>query len=549
MARKPKIVGQKNSTVLQSVPAPVGGLNARDTLSNMPATDAVELINWIPDAYGVRSRKGYREWAINLGAPVRSIMPYFGPASTYPASTYLTAPTVMPGKLFAATDSAIYEITTTTDAPASSKALSGTSMAGWISHTMVSNSGGSFLLCASEADGYLYYNGTAWSVPTMGAGAGQINGVDPNTFVHVSLWKRRVWFIQKDTTKAWYLPVDQITGTVSSFDFGPQFKKGGHLAYLANWTIDAGEGIDDFLVAVSNNGEVLVYKGTDPAVSTAFSLVGSWLIGQVPIGRRGYCQFGGDLLLIGADGIYPVSYVTRGGAGLLQASGEEYASQIRARLGPILKSSFTTRGWDMLLHPTERMLLVNFPDVRGYKNCQFALTTTANKWCQFQDIPTTCYGSTGGYSFAGTSDGRVLLLFADLLDNVLYDDADSGFPIYGVILPAFNAFGLPAQQKTFTMVKPHFLSAVSPSYFLDILTDFTPFTEQKYPNPPSVEFARFDSARWDQSYWNALKGREFAEWVGVGGVGATGAALLQTASLGDSLLIALDYLFFPGGPF
>lgn len=534
--------------MLEVTPAPIGGLNARDTLANMPATDAVELINWIPDGYGVRARKGYREWATNLGAAVRSVFSYFGPSSTYPTGAYLSAPTQMPGNLFAATDDDIFDVTSSTDAPVSSKSLSGASMAGWISHTMLSNTAGSFLLCASEADGYFYYDGSTWTTPTMGGGAGQINGVNPNTFVHVSLWKRRAWFIQKDTAKAWYLPVDQITGAATAFDFGPQFKKGGHLAFLANWTIDAGEGIDDFLVAVSNNGEVAVYKGTDPASSATFSIVGTWQIGQIPIGRRGYCQYGGDLVLIGADGVYPISFVTRGGAGMLQATGQEYSSQIRARLGPILKTSFTSRGWDMLLHPTERLLIVNFPDVRGYRNSQFALATTSNKWCQLQDIPSVCYGSTGGYSFAGTADGRVLLLFSDLLDDVKYDDADSGFPIYGVVLPAYSSFNAPGQNKIFTMVQPHFLSVARPSILASILVDYAPFSIQSYPTPPQVEFARFDNARWDQSRWNSAKGTEFAEWVGVGGVGGTGAALLQTACVGDTTLIAIDYMMNPGGP-
>lgn len=534
--------------IVQTKPAPIGGLNARDSLANMPETDAVELINWIPDAGGVRARKGFREWAKNMPAEVKSLMAYFAPTTTFPAADFLTSPTVMPGTFFCATDSNIYNITTSTDAPASSKALSGTSQAGWISSTMMSNAAGTYLICASEADGYFHYNGTVWTPVVMGGGAGQVSGVNPNTFVHINMWKRRLWFVQKDTTKVWYLPTDSIAGAANAIDFGPLFKLGGHLAFTCNWTIDAGEGIDDFLVGVSSNGEVAVYKGTDPASSSTFGLVGVWKIGQVPVGRRGYTQYGGDLVLLGADGIYPISYVTRGGAGLLQATGQEYSSKIRARLGPALRASFTTRGWDMLMHPTERMMLVNVPNSRGYRDAQFAMNTTLNQWCVFQNIPINCLGGTGGYAFAGTIDGRVLILFADLLDEVEYDDDESGAPIYGVVQPAFTSFGTPAQQKIFTMLRPYFISLERPGLGVSVAVDYQISNSREYPATPALSASRFDSALWGSARWSAYSGVPFSDWVGIGGIGSAACALLQTATYGDTVLSAIDYMFTPGGP-
>lgn len=41
------------------IPAPVGGWNARDALANMPPTDAVKLVNFIPRGSYVQSRGGY----------------------------------------------------------------------------------------------------------------------------------------------------------------------------------------------------------------------------------------------------------------------------------------------------------------------------------------------------------------------------------------------------------------------------------------------------------------------------------------------------------
>lgn len=539
-------MARKNHVVITR-PAPIGGLNVRDGLVGMPDEDAVQLINWIPDSYGVRCRKGFREWATNLpGDSVQSIVAYFDASTAFPTGEYLEAPTEMPGKLFAATPDGIYDITTSTDAPVLSQALSGSDYAGWLSSQMLTNSAGSFLLVASEDDGYYYYNGTTWAKPIQGPGVGEIDGVDPADFCHVVLWKRRAWFVEKDSTSAWYLATDSITGTATKFDFGPQFKRGGHLAYLANWTIDAGEGIDDFLVAVGSNGDVLVYKGTDPSSATSFGLVGSWYVGQIPVGRRAYCQYGGDLLLVSADGVFPISYVTRGGAALLQASAKEYSSKIRTAIGADLRNSFTLRGWDVLVHPSERLLVINSPDLRARRNQQYALSTTLNQWCIFQDVPVKCYGVTGGYAFAGTDDGRVLLLFADAFDNIPFE-GQVGDGIYGLIQQSYSAFGTPALQKQFLMARANFLSVTEPGSAVSIAANYALADRNVFPAYNVRSVAKWDVAVWDAAKWSSGP-RNFGKWVGVGAVGYAGSAVVQTACSGDTVLASIDYMLRSGGP-
>ena len=537
---------QPKTNIVVTKPAPVGGLNARDALSAMPETDAVELINWIPDAYGLRSRKGFREWSTGMGAPVKSVMAYFGPSATYSADI-LSNPTEMPGNLFAATDAAIYDCTTRGAGPSSSRALSGTENAGWLSSALLTNIAGTFLCTVSEVDGYFHWNGTAWATPTAGVGAGQIANVDPANFCFVTKWKRRLWFVEKNSTRAWYLPVDQITGSAVSLDLGALMTSGGHLSYIATWTIDAGEGIDDFLVIVGSNGDVMIYKGTDPSSAATFQLVGTWQVGQIPVGRRAFCQYGGDLVLLSADGVFPISYVTRGGAGLLVASSKEYSSKIRVRIGPILRKSFTSRGWAMALHPSERLLMVSMPSAAAHKNSQFAMNTTLNEWCQLQDVPMSCMGFTAGYMFTGDADGRLLLVFDDALDEVPLDDI-GGNGIYGVIQPAYTNFGLPALQKMCTMLRAHFLAASAPGVSATIAVNYSGIQSRVYPNYAEGSAARWDSARWDQARWASQDGGPHADWVGVGGVGSAISAILFTGCAGDTVMTAIDYMYQPGGP-
>jgi hypothetical protein len=531
---------------IKSKPAPTNGINARDGIAAMGEQDAVLLVNWIPDTYGVRCRKGYQEWAKNFpSTDVEAVFSYVGRTTSFPGGSFLTVPTSMPGFLFAATKDGIYNITTSTASPGLSKALSGAANAGWIQTAMLGNTAGHFLLCTSETDGYLYFDGAAWTTVTLGGGAGQVSGKDPATFVQVLVHKKRAWFVERNSTNAWYLAADAITGAATQFDFGSQFKSGGQLSYLAKWTIDAGEGIDDFLVAVSSMGDVVVYKGTNPAVAADWTIVGTWNIGQVPVGRRAFTQFGGDLVLISADGIFPMSYVTRGGADSLLLSGQEYASMIRQPLAQDLGSTFTARGWDVLLHPKERVLCINVPNYSGRTNFQYCMSTSKKAWCYLHDIPVYCYGTSAGYSFAGTKDGRVLLIFSGYFDNLLLG-ANSGNGISGAIVPAFSAFEAPTVDKIFTMVRPTFQSVDTPNIVLGISVDYELAEPQGTPAFSPITQDVWDTGLWDIAVWGGAT-RIFKEWQGVGGVGFVGAASLSTLCVGDTTLVSLDYMMGGGG--
>ena len=59
-----------------SVPAPVGGLNARDSIADMPATDAVILDNFWPYPSYVASRKGSELHVSGFTAPVETLAEY-----------------------------------------------------------------------------------------------------------------------------------------------------------------------------------------------------------------------------------------------------------------------------------------------------------------------------------------------------------------------------------------------------------------------------------------------------------------------------------------
>lgn len=528
----------RRNHIIVSTKPPVGGLNVRDAINSMPSGDALNLVNWIPTQYGVRCRKGYVNWVTGLGGSVRTVL-QFNPDRAE----------VLGYKLFAATDAGIYDVTLSTAAPgAPIFALSNAVGQGNMTAISYANIAGSFLLACIHNGGYLIYNGTTWTAPIAGVAVGQINGVDPNNLVFISAWKRRLWFVEKGTTKVWYSATDQITGVFTSLDVGPFFSVGGQIAFISSWTIDAGEGIDDFLVIVGENGDVLIYKGTDPAGINTFSLVGRWNVGHVPPGRRGFVQMGGDLLILSDMGIQPLSYITRGGQSLLRSASVDYLAKIQPRMMDLVSSLGDLSGWSMTISAREGLLLVNIPVAPDSINKQYALYLNTNTWTQMQDMPCTgAFCLSRSELFVGTADGRVYKAFTGYFDNVPVNQI-IGNGVNGVIQPAYSYFQRPGMNKQFTMIRPTFLAAAAPAISCDISVDFREKVISPPVQLPSVGGSLWDTALWDRAAWEGAL-VIYDDWISVGGIGYTGSMNLVTTCVGDTFLASIDYMMEPGGTF
>ncbi|NDE81357.1 MAG: hypothetical protein EB037_10650, partial [Actinobacteria bacterium] len=87
---------QRTSNNVASLPAPVGGWNARDALANMAPTDAVTLENLFPGVSSVALRGGYVEHATGMSGQVETLMTYNGGSSD---------------KMFAIVGGKIYDVT------------------------------------------------------------------------------------------------------------------------------------------------------------------------------------------------------------------------------------------------------------------------------------------------------------------------------------------------------------------------------------------------------------------------------------------------------
>lgn len=514
--------------------APVGGLNVRDAIDNMPRGDAIELINWIPQQFGVRCRKGYREWCTGMTNPVRTVMQY--QPNRENVASY---------KLFAATDAAIFDVTTSSASPSSAISLGSTPGIGRMYSVSFANTAGSFLLACSEVGGYWTYDGTSWVKRTSGSGPGHIGGVNPDNLVFVTSWKRRLWFVEKNSTFAWYSETDAITGTLTRFDLGPFAKHGGRLAFIANWTIDAGEGIDDLIVFGFENGDILIYKGTDPSSSSTFAIVGTYFVGALVLGRRGFTTFGGDLVILSELGLQPVSYVTRGGQSLLRASGTDYLGKIQPRFAELVPQFPSSLDWDLTLIPKENLLMVSIPSNQSTVFTQYALYTNTNAWTTLSDIPIRSSVVANNQFYFGTDDGRVCLGFDGYFDNVPRAGG-AGNGVLGIIQPAYSYFGQPGMQKQFHMLRPVFLAFDQPSVTAQVLADYRPRPFSGTPIYGTPTSARWDVAEWDEAVWGGGL-TPFQNWVSAEALGYVASAYLTTICLGDTFLTSIDYMYEPGG--
>jgi hypothetical protein len=165
-----------------------------------------------------------------------------------------------------------------------------------ISGATESNYNGTYVITVTGGSEFTYTMATAPSADATVVGSYTtigITGVNSNTFINVNLFKNRLYFTQKDTLTCWYLDVDAIGGPASPLYFGGIARNSGYLQAMGTWTLDAGQGADDYAVFVTSMGEVMVYNGTDPDNADTWALKGVWQLGQT-FSRRCFFKWSGD---------------------------------------------------------------------------------------------------------------------------------------------------------------------------------------------------------------------------------------------------------------
>ena len=528
------------TTRSEGTPAPVQGIVADSPIYSAVSEglqSAVFMDNIVPGEYGCRIRPGSKEFATNLGTVgtgVRTIMYYNSQVSQAAGGQDF---------LFATTRDGIFDITAGGEGPWVPVLVwpSTAEDAGWCSHlNFTTDNGDHYLLVADEANGYYFFNGTVWAQGSFTPG-----DPDPEDVVYITEWANRVWFVERNTTKAWYTAtLGGIQGNLTPLDFGTRFGKGGHLVQLARWTIDAGDSIDDKLVAVSSSGDVLVWEGNNPDSVTGIKLVGRWFVGKVPEGRRVMSDWGGDVTITSSQGVTQLSE-------LLQGLANQVSTGLTKKISKYFREAVDLRGdeygWGFERFPVEGFALLLVPEFGTRKAYQFVINTLTGAWCTFRDLDMVCMDNSNFGFFFGTHDGRVLELTSEAtVDDIPLAETGAAKTIKYNLLTHYTHFGTPAEWKRGQFVRPIFIGDAAPTYNCILRYDF-----DLSPPPGAIPYLPSSTSKWDEGLWNiGVWGGEAQNYNVLGGLNGMGrhiAIALNGETSSKLGLIGFDLMFDSGG--
>lgn len=399
------------------VKAPTKGWSANSLPVEAEEGTAVVLENWFPEATAIRPRKGHTAWVTGVGAAVNTLMGYVSGSTQ---------------KLFAAGDGKIYDVTSSGSLGAAVQSgLTSTKF----SYTNFATAAGQYLYMVNGSDSAIHYNGSSWVNPA-------ITGATSSDFSVVATHKSRLFFVKKNSTTLYYLPVDSIAGAATAFEVGSQLNKGGRIVGLASWSVDSGSGMDDLLAIWSSEGEILVYAGTNP--SSDYALVGRYTSGR-PIGNRPFFPIGGDLAMLSEDGVLALSSVMR--FDRLTSKEKALSAKVVDEYLKMARDYSSSFGWQIVTLPKASMALINIPGAGDAgASIQFAYNVSTKAWSKFTGLNAICWELFQGNIYFGTSAGGIY--------KAESGGSDNGSAITCKVLPAFSHLGSPGRTKHIKLVQP-----------------------------------------------------------------------------------------------
>jgi hypothetical protein len=513
-----------NSTTTVS---PVGGMNTYDAIPAMPVQDAILLRNFLPSSYGVSIRKGYRNHADGFTGIVKTLMTWRNTDGT--------------NAFFAVDDDGIYDVSTPDTVTGTPDVDLTDARIQW---TVMGNSAGVHLIGFNGVDDGVWYTDAGWDSLESGNGtdSGTWANVDPADLIHCTVHQKRVWAVQKDSTLGWYLPPEQIYGVASSFDFGGVFNRGGYLQALTTWTHDGGDGMDDYLLAISSAGQVAVYKGLSPDSVATWECVGTYFVGET-FTRRCFAKYGGDVVLLTQYGVLTMSGIVKSSDGSVLTTA--LSRKIQSLFSQVTTEGSYRDGWQILVYPSANLLIVNVPGLDITQNTQLVLNTIIGSWTTFSEIEAFCWATDYDSLFFG-GDAVVHRAWEGFQDNVA-QDGSGGDDILASAQQAFNYFGLPGQLKHFKMVRPTFIVNGEFEYQIGINVDFN-FNDTEAPGGMGIENAGiWGTSEWgDGSVWTGGY-HSSKQWSSVLDFGYAASVRLSMKANSEITWTSVDWIFEKGG--
>ena len=497
-----------------SVPAPVGGLNSRDSIDAMSPTDALIMSNFFPTVEKVTLRDGYTSFCTGIGSGnVETLVEHNAGANRQ--------------LLAIGSDGTLYQID---------------------SGTAVSKKTG---LANGRAESIEFNNNTIFvpsgaNVPFSwdGSSASDLSitlsdSVNANTLTGVHAHKNRVYYWTGDSQNFYYsATVDTFQGNFTKFPVGLVGTFGGNIIMINTLTIDGGEGVDDLLCIVMTSGEVLLYSGSNP--SSDFALVGTFRIAEPINEKRAIAKLGGDVIVMTKEGYLPLSQVVR--QDIVGNKAAAISEKIRGTVISQVAATGTTTGWQIFVSPDGDKVIFNYPtgDVDPFN--QHVFNPIIRAWCIFENMPAHVWGQFNGDTYFGSASGVVFKVGGD---------ADNGSDITGDLATAYNYFGDRGAVKRFSSVQPILDGETTIDFSFGVGVDLgSPRAIDVTQVSFASNLAAWDTATWDDFFWADTTGAGVTKRrKAVNRLGYSSALRIQVATSTQTIsFISAHYTFAPGGP-
>lgn len=509
----------------KSFPAPVHGWIANTNLATpnarwrdgSPLAGATLLENWLPTATGIRMRGGSQKYATvgDQSSQVSSIFSYVAGSTE---------------KLFCSDDAGIYDISSPADPDTPAVAEVGSLTGGQWSFVQFATSGGIFLRGVNGADTPLVYDGSAWATTPA------ITGVTPENLSFLWSFKNRLFFIQKNTLDAWYLPVDSIGGAAVKFPLGGVFTRGGSLLFGASWSLDENAGLSASCVFVTSEGEVAVYKGSDPGDATDWSLVGVYRIGK-PRGPKAFIRAGGDLVIATDIGFVPLSQAIQKDLAALSPNAVSYPIEVAWNEAVADRSA---GDWHCEVWPAKQMVLVALHNGAGDQPQMFSANARTGAWGLITGWNGKCLHVLGERCFFGSTAGTVI--------EAEVTGGDQEVSYTAVCVPLFDPLKTPASIKTGLQARAVLRAPAVLEAKLSLQKDYVINLPNSPDEAPIINDSVWGGATWGQSQWSAPAQKStFLPWRSVPGSGYALSVAVQISSGSvpppDVDLVQIDLLY------
>lgn len=494
---------RSNKSVSVALPAPLKGLNARDSLADMDSGYAIVMDNYVPMDTKVKLRAGYSEY-VKFDDAVETL-------ASYQSGNDLT--------FIAVSGHRAYNISSRGQKDEYNDVYFSSAYC----QSMQYKNYLYFVNGLDEPKVYYVDDQDEEHFENWGFSA---SGLEAASIVSIGVSKQRLWFVEKNSLRVWYPEVaGNISGALQCFDLAQVSRFGGHLVAVANWTQDGGQGIDDLTVFITSEGEALVYSGSNVNNATDWKLRGSYKISP-PLGYRCLVPYLGDVVVLSEDGYIPLSKALP--LDQVNASSLAFSDAIRGLVLERTAQNAKQKGWQGIIYNRGGIAIFNVPVANQFEQHVINLNTGA--WCRWTNIRALCWKIFDGRLYFGAENGVYL-----------YDDgySDNGQPIIGIVEQAYTDLGT-HNLKKIQLLNPR--TKASTKYSLVIYTNMD-MEAQNLDYSESVGYG--GNTKWNTTKWSSIErpiGSKWAisgskvmqsQWISVSATGYKLSIVFKTKTRGN----------------